>query len=293
MSEPLPLPCFEVPLPSRAVIKFHPIGARDLSQFGKSSVKAVDKIVQLLTSCSEPTVSPGPYKESIIGSATSRPTWSRVPLGDLTYALLSLYKGSLRRPLNGGDKVHEGFEDPSLCVGDVVSFDYNCNACHDLVGWEVLTDDLLRNVTPITDDLFEDFAQEGTSTLSLHGRTIKWRPNSYESDKPWIKLYESKGWESETEVELLAKYLTEVPGLELNRQTPMNIWLWCQSLSADDLDDLLIQLNQKNYGLDGFIQLRCPKCKTQQVQVLPFVQIFATRRSTITEMLSRRAAERA
>jgi hypothetical protein len=262
-----------------------------MSFIGKGKHTAQERLFALLHACHVSTTDTGPYKEVVIGSEKAKANWERVPWGDVFYAVLGLYKGSFRRRIADDDKVELGAnKEPDLDrrYGDRVNFDYTCNHCLEIVKWQVNTDDLLANHTPISDDVYERLIEGKELVATYRGnKEVYWLPPTQQRDAPFARLMEKQGQSEETVVELLAKHVTRVPSLGDRVQTPQAIWMWAQSLSMDDVDGLIAQIDRDNFGLNSLVELVCSECGVHQAQTLPFGQIFASRRTTVSEMLKR------
>ena len=281
---------FHVLLPSRASLLFRPIGAKEMSLIGKGKHTAQERLFALLKACQVSTTDTGPYKEVVIGSATSKANWERVPWGDVFYAILGLYKGSFRRLIADDGNVELVNDEPAADrrYGDRVNFDYTCSHCLEIVKWQVDTDELLANHTPISDDVYERLIEGKELVATYRGnKEVFWLPPTQQRDAPFARLMEKQGQSEETVVELLAKHVVRVPAIGDRVQTPQAIWYWAQSLSMDDVDDLISQIDRDNYGLNSLIELVCSECGVHQAQTLPFGQIFASRRTTVSELLKR------
>lgn len=281
---------FTVDLPSRASLLFRPIGAKEMSLIGKGRFTAQERLFALLKACQVSTRDTGPYKETVIGSTLSKANWDRVPWGDVFYAILGLYKGSFRRLITDDGNVEMVGDEsaPNRRYGDRVNFDYTCHSCKEIVEWSVDTDDLLANHTPISDDVYERLIEGKDLVATYHGgKEVFWLPPTQQRDIPFARLMEQQGQTEETVVELLAKHVTRVPGLGERAQKPRDIWLWAQTLSMDDVDELIEQIDRDNFGLNSLLEIVCSECGVHQAQSLPFGQIFASRRTTVSRLLKR------
>ena len=284
----LTLSTFDVALPSRAVLQFRPIGAKEMSAVGKNNASAQQRLFSLLQSCHVGTSDRGPYNEAVIGGEASKATWSRVPWGDVFYAVVGLYKGSFRRLVGDDNKMADlGGEIVNVAYGDMINFDFTCQGCRKLCNWSVPTDAILSNCTPIQDDVYDRYSEGLDLVAKLHGKDVLWLPPTFQRDKPFLEMLEKQGQVEETVVELLAKYLTRVPLDDGRKQDARAIWMWCLSLSMDDVDSLLDQIDRDNWGLNSLISVDCDKCGMEQAQMLPFGQIFASRRTTASKLIAK------
>jgi hypothetical protein len=202
---------------------------------------------------------------------------------------VGLYKGSFRRKFGeDGTMVDMGEDGPvDMARGDLIQFDFSCQGCRKLRPWSILTDLVLDNHTPISDDVFDRYSAGQDLVAKLHGKEVLWLPPTFQRDKPFLEMLEKQGQVEETVVELLAKHLTRVPLDSERRQDPRTIWNWCLSLSMDDVDCLLDQIDGANWGLNSLISVDCDKCGMEQAQMLPFGQIFASRRTTASRLIAK------
>jgi hypothetical protein len=203
--------------------------------------KGGDQLDELLASCWEETVEPGPY--DFHNSAVD---WGAVLQGDRFLALLSIR---------------------ALTYGPLYAFGVSCRNCRARIDWEVdLTKLPVRPLSPesraafIAGNRFE-------TTLPDAGKRVWFKLLTGDDERKLPALQRAAPDRLLSSV--LAYRVLEIEGVD-----PKDKRAFLEDLTLRDADFLVDEFDRVDCGVDTTIEVECPECREVQDVDLPFDSAF-------------------